>query len=165
MQEKPHSPPPIICVNDRILIEYAILDEKVGFKAGHHLMFVNDKEIGRVPCLAICQDKDSPRFFLYFCDNYWAMIGMTSSDSINAAKRTAELIYPGSSASWRGAEFTEEDRERFLERTNAWTRCSFCGKRDDERLLSSTFQGKNNACICSNCVREFYSDLRQSSPG
>ena len=163
MEQSPSTPPPIICVNDRILLEYVILDESVGFKSGHGLMFVGDEEIGRVPCLAICRDKDSPQFFLYFCERDWSMVGMTSYDTVAAAKRRAEIIYPGSSKCWVESGFTEESRERFLEEKNSWTRCSFCGKRDDERLFSETFEGKGTARICGNCVRELYEDLQKPS--
>jgi len=162
-KQRSSAPRPIICVNDDVLVEYAILNEDVGFNAGHRLMFVGDKEIGRVPCLAICRDKDSTQFFLYFCNSDWNMIGVTSYDTIAAAKRRAELIYPGSSACWAVSGFTEEDRERFIEDRNAWTRCSFCGKRDDERLFSETFEGTGTVRICGNCVREFYSDLQKPS--
>ena len=163
-KKQPQPPPPIICVNDRILVQYAVLNEAVGFNSGHHLMFVGDKEIGRVPCLAICRDRDSARFFLYFCGKDWSMVGVASYDTVAAAKQRAERIYPGSSGCWAEAHFTEEDRERFLEEKNSWTRCSFCGKRDDGRLFSETFEGNGTARICGNCVREFYNDLQKPSP-
>jgi len=91
------------------------------------------------------------------------MVGMTSYDTVAAAKRRAEIIYPGSSKCWVESGFTEESRERFLEEKNSWTRCSFCGKRDDERLFSETFEGKGTARICGNCVRELYEDLQKPS--
>ncbi|MGC1107764.1 MAG: hypothetical protein WA876_14635 [Candidatus Acidiferrales bacterium] len=160
-KEQPSTPPPIICVNDRVLLHYAVLNEAVGFNSGHRLMFVGDKEMGRVPCLAICADKGSAQFFLYFCDKDWSMVGVASYETVAAAKQRAERIYPGSSGRWMETHFTEEDGERFLEETNSFTRCSFCGKRDDERLFSGTFEGKRTARICGNCVREFYKDLQK----
>lgn len=57
-------PPPVISFQDRVLLEYALLDS-VGFNRGHTLFFVDGKEIGHVPCLAICKDKDSEGFHLY----------------------------------------------------------------------------------------------------
>ena len=42
------TPPPIICVNDRVLLHYAVLNDTVGYNAGHGLMFVGEKEIGKV---------------------------------------------------------------------------------------------------------------------
>jgi hypothetical protein len=116
MEDSSNIPPPIICVNDRVFLHYAVLDESVGFKAGHGLFFVGGKEIGPVPCLAICQDKDSPRFTLYYCDSDWGLVGVAADyESVDAAKRRAERIYPGSSARWVEAHFTEQDVTRYLD--------------------------------------------------
>lgn len=161
--EQPSSkPPPIITVNDRVLLHYAVLNDSVGYNSGHRLMFVDQKEIGKVPCLAICQDKDSTQFVLYFCGSDWSLIGIASYDTIAAAKQSAERIYPGSSACWVEAQFTEEDANRFLEEQFSDMRCSFCGKRPDE-TLSVTFAGKGTARICGDCIHEFHNDLAKRS--
>ncbi len=160
MEQPSFTPPPIICVNDRVLLHYAILNDTVGYNRGHGLMFVGDKEIGKVPCLAICQDKKSPQFTLYYCDSDWGYIGSGSYDTVPAAKRRAEIIYPGSSVCWIEAQFTEEDANRYLEARFSDSRCSFCGRRSDE-TLSATFEGDGKARICGDCVREFYSDLKE----
>ena len=149
-------------VNDRLLLHYAILDESVGFNSGHRLMFRDRVEIGRVPCLAICQDKDSPQFMLYYCDSDWSPVGIASYDTVDAAKRRAERIYPGSASCWVEAQFTEEDANRYLNERLADSRCSFCGKHPGE-TLAAIFEGEGNARICSNCVREFQSDLEKGS--
>lgn len=63
--------------------------------------FVDGEEIGRVPCLAICQDKDSRLFTLYYYDRDWNLLGVaTDYQSVHAAKHRAERIYPGSSERW-----------------------------------------------------------------
>lgn len=162
-KEPPSAPPPIICVNDRIVLEYAILDDSVGYNPDHRRLFIGDKPMWRLPCLAISQDKNSPQVMLYCCESDWSPIGIAGCNSIANAKRLAEKMYPGVSACWVAAAFTEEDRERFLEETNSDLRCSFCGKRDDERLFSETFVGKGEARICGNCVQEFYDDLQKRS--
>jgi len=78
-----------------------MLDETVGYTVGHGLFFVDGKEIGRVPCLVICQDKDSRLFTLYYCDSDWNLLGVaTNYQSVDAAKHRAERIYPGSSERW-----------------------------------------------------------------
>jgi hypothetical protein len=61
-------PPRTITLNDAVLLCYAVLDERVGYTVGHGLFFVVGKEIGRVPRLAICKDRDSAFFTLYYCD-------------------------------------------------------------------------------------------------
>lgn len=95
MDQRVSPPPPVIMVNDRVLLHYAILNDSVGFNSGHRLTFVDGKEIGRVPCLAICRDRNSPQFMLYYCDSNWGAIGLASYDSVDAAKRIAERMYPG----------------------------------------------------------------------
>jgi hypothetical protein len=119
MANSSNIPPPIICVNDRVLLHYAVLDESVGYTVGHRLFFVDGKEIGRVPCLAICQDKESPGFTLYYCDSDWSLLGVAPGyESVDAAKRRAECIYPRSLARWAEANFTEQDATRYL--TESW---------------------------------------------
>ena len=163
MEQVPFTPPPMICVNDRVLLHYAVLNESVGYNSGHGLMFVGAKEIGKVPCLAICQDKDTPEFTLYYCDSDWSPIGIASYDTVAAAKRRAERIYPGSSACWVEANFTEEDAARYVGEKWAEQRCSFCGKGPDE-TLAATFEGNENARICGKCIEEFYAELKRSDP-
>jgi len=114
---KKHSdpPPPFICMNDRVLLYYAVLDESVGYRAGHRLFFVDGKEIGRVPCLAICQERESNKFTLYYCGGDWGLVGVAAGyESVEAAKARAECIYPGSSTRWIEAQFTDEDVSRHL---------------------------------------------------
>ncbi len=160
MKRPTSTPPPIIMVNDRLLLHYAVLNDSVGFNSGHRLMFVDGKEIGPVPCLAICQDKDSPQFMLYYCNCDWKPNGIASYDSVDAAKRRAERIYPGSIACWTQAQFTEADAERFLGEQFSDMPCSFCGKRPDQ-TMGATFEGEGNARICGDCIREFAKDLAE----
>jgi hypothetical protein len=161
-EKPPSTPPPIICVNDRVLLHYAVLNDSVGYNFGHGLMFVGEEEIGKVPCLAICQDRNTPQFTLYYCDSDWSPIGMASYDTVAAAKRRAELIYPGSTACWVEGQFTEEDASRYLDERFASSRCSFCGRMPYE-TLSETFEGDGDARICGDCVREFHDDLKERS--
>jgi len=74
----------VICVNDRVLVHYAVLTDDVGFHEGHGLFFVGGKAIGPVPCLAICQDRESSAFTLYYCDSGWSPIGIAAYESVEA---------------------------------------------------------------------------------
>lgn len=94
-------PPQKITLNDAALLYYVELDESVGYTEGHGLFFVDGKEIGKVPRLAICKDKESGLFTLYYCDENWILLGVAANyQSVDAAKHRAERIYPGSSARW-----------------------------------------------------------------
>ena len=52
------APPPALC-SARVL-HYAVLGQEfsVGFNSGHRLVFIDGKELGKVPCLAICHEKE-----------------------------------------------------------------------------------------------------------
>jgi hypothetical protein len=94
--------PPRITLNDRKLLFHAELDESVGFREGHRLVFIDDKELWKVPCLAICSQRDSPQHALYFCDEEWHVIGVAMTDTVDDAKKRAEYIFPGSAQRWIG---------------------------------------------------------------
>jgi len=96
-------PPRTIMLDHAILLCYALLNERVGYTVGHGLFFVDGKEIGRVPCLAICKEKDSGLFTLYYCDEGWNPLGVATYETVDAAKRRAERIYTGSSTRWMDA--------------------------------------------------------------
>jgi hypothetical protein len=146
-------PPPALC-SERVLF-YAVLDESVGYNAGHRLIFVNGKELGKVPYLAICQGKETSKFIAYYCDGDWQPIAISAFDTVETAKRRAEHIYPGSSAKWVEAHFTEEDVTRYLDEIWADLRCSFCGKRPDQNVESIIEAKDGSARICEKCVAEF----------
>jgi hypothetical protein len=101
MENPSATPPQTIMLNDSALLCHAVLDESVGYTVGHGLFFVDGKEIGKVPRLAICKDKASGLFTLYYCDKDWNPLGVaTNYQSVDAAKHRAERIYPGSSTRW-----------------------------------------------------------------
>lgn len=148
-------PPPAIC-SERVL-HYAMLDETVSFNSAHRsaVKIFGDKELGKAPCLAICERKDDSGVVTYYCDGDWQFIGVSAHDSVDAAKRRAEYIYPGSAAKWIEAHFTEEDVSRHLEEIWGDHRCSFCGKRPDQDIESIIETQDGKARICDKCIAEF----------
>jgi hypothetical protein len=154
------SPPPVIA-SDRLL-HYAILDNSVGYTAGHGLLFVDGEEIGKVPCLAICQSRNKSEVVLYFCEKDWNSIAVSVHDSVANAKRRAERIYPRSSALWKEAHISEQEVARHLDNLYKDFRCSFCGKRGD--LVGQMFAGNGTAQICDECVAEFHAGLGNLPP-
>jgi hypothetical protein len=68
--------------------------------------------------MAICQDKDSALYTLYYCDADWSLLGVaTNYESVDAAKRQAERIFPRLSARWVKSNFTEQDASRYLDQS------------------------------------------------
>jgi len=159
-EQPPAGPPPVIG-SDRIL-HYALLNEAVGYRVGHGLFSDDQNELGKVPCLAICRAKGSSESLLYHCGLDWSTLGVATYDSIAAAKKSAERIYPGSTACWIEANFTDDDATRYLDQMWAHLRCSFCGKRPDE-THAEIFEGDANARICAQCIAALSAELRDAS--
>jgi hypothetical protein len=142
-------PPPVLdCAR---VIEFAVLDESVGY-SGRSLLFVDGKELGPVPCLAICKFKAEEEFLLFHCDRDWTVLGFSVHNSLAEAKRRADGVYPGISSVWVDAHVSEDEAERHLDKLFGGNRCSFCGKRADQvdRLIQN-----GEAKICNHCVEEF----------
>src|SRR5258708_11927337 len=131
----PLTPPPPALGCARV-IEYAVLDESVGY-TGRPTIFVGDEELGRVQRLAICDDKKSSRVLLLHCDEDWDARAISGFETVSEAKNHAERRYPGVSAQWIDAHVSEEEAERHLDEMFGDNRCSFCGKRADQ-IHSST---------------------------
>jgi hypothetical protein len=153
------SPPPPVLDCARV-IEYAVLNESVGY-SGHTLLFVGGKELGQVPYLAICEDKKPSRFLLFHCDREWTVLGCSAHGSVGEARDRAERIYPGLSTYWVDAHVTEEQAEQYLTEWFGDERCTFCGKRPDqvEQLIQ-----RNETRICDRCIDEFHDTLHKPSP-
>jgi hypothetical protein len=157
-------PPPPAIGSDRLL-HYASLDDSVSVMPNHGLLFVDGQEIGKVPCLAICQSKHSSDVVLYYCERDWNSLAVSVHDSVANAKRRAERIYPRSFQRWVEANISEEDAANYLDELYKDFRCSFCGKRGD--LANQMFGGDNNSSvqICDECVAEFHTALSNNPSG
>jgi hypothetical protein len=151
MEQSPSAPPPFICVNDRFLLQYAILNDSMSY-SGKSLVSVGRKEVGWVPCLAICQDKDSPSVTLYFCDSDWNLIAVVGCGTVERGKNITERMYPGVLALWIEAHFTDEDANRYFDELFSDIRCSFCQKTPGE-ALTATFTSDGENRICADCAR------------
>lgn len=74
-------PPPVLsCAR---LLEYAVLDDSVGY-AGRTFLFVGGKEVGGVPCLALCEDKSvsAVAVLLFLCDEESSDLGCSGFGSV-----------------------------------------------------------------------------------
>jgi hypothetical protein len=141
-------------------LEYAVLDDSVGF-SGRTLLFVDGKELGPAPCLAICQKLKATEVLLFHCDSDWTVLGAGFYAAVSEAKKRAERIYPGISPCWIDAQVTEDAAVRWLDEMWGDRRCGFCGRRPDE--VAQIF-GRGAVHICDTCVTEFHKAL-QESPG
>lgn len=158
MNDHPLEPPPVVA-SSRVL-EYAVLDDSVRY-SGSSSLFVDGKELGPVPRLAICQDEPGAGVLLMHCDDEWEMLGVAAYASVADAKKKAERIYPGVSKLWIDRKVTEEEAAIYLQREFEdeleIAKCSFCGRTafDVERLV-----GQGDARICNICIKEFHGRLK-----
>jgi hypothetical protein len=150
-------PPPVL--DSARVLGYAVLDESVIY-SGHSSLFVNGKELGPVPCLAICQGSNGDGILLLHCSRDWTVLGVAEYPSVDEAKNRAERIYPGLSTHWIGLHVTKEEAAHYLDKAFGDQRCSFCGKKPEqiERLIA-----KNDARICDSCITEFHQMLHENS--
>jgi hypothetical protein len=154
-------PPPVLdCAR---VLYYALVDNSVGY-AGRTLLFVGTKELkelGPVPCLAICESRKIG-ILLFHCNRNWKVLGCSGADSVTAAKKKAEQIYPGLSKHWTAMHVTKKQARRFLDGLWGNLRCTLCGKRPDE--VEQLF-GKRNAHICVDCLTRFCGMLNDFRSG
>ena len=141
------------------LLHYAFVEKSIVY-SGRTLLFVDGKEVGRVPCLAICEYEGSKEVLLFHCKRDWRVIGCSAHESVFAAKQRAEGVYPGLSSHWREAHVTKQRAERFLNEHFGNVRCIGCEKRPDqvEQLFT-----KGRALVCDSCVQELHKMMQDKA--
>ena len=149
------APPPALCFA-RVLA-YAVVDSSVEF-TGRTTMYVDGKELGAVPRLALCQNIDAEdEIVLFHCDESWNVLAAGgTATTLQDAKADAAISYRGIDRKWIDTGLSEQDARRWLERTFPDSMCSFCGKLPIE--FSSLVRG-HRAGICDHCVRKFFATL------
>ena len=159
----PETPPSTPVIDCSRLLGYAIVDNTVQF-SGRTLLFVDGKELGRVPCLAICENKKLSEVLLFHCDSEWNTLACSAHPSVAEAKAIAERIYAGISARWVEAGVSEQTAEAYMNKKFGNERCSFGGKRPDEvdPMILKEDQQKQEVRICDRCINEFYRELPRS---
>ena len=96
-KKKPSSPPPVL--DSARVLNYVIIGEEIKF-SGRSLLFVDGKELGPVPCLAICEERETGGVLLFHCKSDWTVLGCSAHASISEAQKRAEHVYRGSSTRW-----------------------------------------------------------------
>lgn len=159
MTEPSNAPPPVLAFAR--VVEYAVLTSAVRY-SGHSSLFVDGKELGPVPRLAICQARGETTFTLFHCDDEWEILGVGGSyASVEEAKARAERIYAGVAGCWIDPQVSEADVADYLEQEWGDDRCRFCGKLpvDFERLVVHERGGP----ICNVCIDELHALIHEGS--
>ena len=149
-------PPPVLdCAR---VIEYAEVDASVRY-TGRITVYVDGKELGPVPRLAICENMDDASdLLLFYCDREWNVLGAGGGPSLEAVRETAERAYSGISAKWLKSNFSREEAKRHLDEHWGDQRCAFCGRTPNQ--VHFLVQGKTGARICDICVSELKEELK-----
>ena len=142
-------PPPVLA-SARVL-QYAILDGSVGF-SGKSRVFIESRELGRVPRLVIAEGLETGDVVLLYCDDDWSVLAAAGMRSPAHARGRAERTYPGVSRLWVDAGVSKAQALAYAEEESRDFKCSFCGRRPDQ-VRNLLAQGE--ARICNLCVAEF----------
>jgi hypothetical protein len=148
------TPPPVL---DRArVIAYAIVDESVKW-TGRQLIFVDGKELGPVPRLALCRcDRGEIEDILVFhCTDEWEVLGCSGHDTLEKAKAKVEIAYSGVSEKWIDTNISEEAAKQWIKENCTDLSCSFCGREPPEaREIIESKSGEVR--VCNFCIDEHY---------
>lgn len=144
--------PPITLCGCRVE-QSAVCDRSFSF-SGHGLLFVNGRDLGPVPRLALARER-SGEVQLLHCDTKWNVLGVSVHPDIRTAKKRAERFYPGISRAWRRTGYSQVQANRQLERIGANRTCAICRKPwwDVEGTIEVP---KAGLTLCVGCVRGLY---------
>jgi hypothetical protein len=141
-------PPPLL-MGCRIT-HYVVRDRSTTF-TGRTNLFVNGRELGSVPCLAIGESKNGESLLLH-CDRAWNVRGTEVHEHVSAVQQSAERIYPGISRRWLRTRVSRRQAEAYRRRVWKGMECSFCRRLPDE---FESMVEKRRLRVCNICVREF----------
>ena len=137
-------PPAIDCAR---VLSYAAVDVGVQF-AGRTLLFVDGKELGPPPRLAICEDVKTGRILLFHCTRRWRVLGCSGYATPEEAKLRAAGIFHGVSSQWKNADVSPQAARAYLDELFEGEKCDRCGKGPYE-VNSLTRKGSES--ICDGC--------------
>ena len=146
----PQPPPPVMF--DTWVSHWARLGRGVHF-SGRSRAYMDSREIGRAPCLAIGRSFADSSVLLLQCGPSWHVRGYLSYSSIREAKAGAERSYPGVGTYWVATGLTPSRARRHRRELWAGQTCGFCGAIPPE---VATIIQKGPVAICDACIRECF---------
>jgi len=151
----PLLPPPSVLAGAYV-VAYARIDDSVHF-VQRQTLSVDGQWLGRVPCLAICEDFESVEILVQHCDESWEPQGVSAGyRSVTEAQQRTELSYHGISSKWVLASISKVDAHAHYLAQLQNDSCSFCGRTPPQ--VTTLFGAE--ARICNHCVESFYIGLR-----
>jgi hypothetical protein len=146
-----------VCLHCCRIEQFAVTEGSMRFR-GHGLMFSGDREVGRVPRLALGRDRQLG-VMLFHCDARWNVVGAEGGyPDLRSAKARAEHFYQGIAKAWIRTGYTKAQADRYLRRIGNNQKCSICSKPwfEVEALVEVP---KRKLTFCEACIRELYARL------
>lgn len=157
------APPPVLDMAR--VIAYAIVDDSVQW-TGRQTLFVNGKELGTVPRLALCQNVSGELrdILVFHCNDEWDVLGVSGGKTIEEAKASAERAYRGITAKWIPTHVTEQEAISWMKENCKDMSCSFCDRApgDYEELVESK---GGTVRVCNYCIDEHYKWIHDNTHG
>lgn len=153
-----HAPPPVL--DFARVLAFAILDESVQW-TGRQTLFHGGKEVGPVPCLALCKNTwgNHTDILLFHCNAEWEVLGASGAPSLEKAQASAENAYRGISAKWVMLNTSEEDAREWIRHNCADMLCSFCDRIPPE--IKQLVHGES-AAICNYCLSQLHNQMEDN---
>jgi ClpX C4-type zinc finger len=146
----PHTSPAAVLIGAYVAA-YARPDDAVRF-VQRNTLSVNGEWLGRVPCLAVCQDFETSEFMILHCDESWEPLGIAAGiASLEDAKKRIEKSYVGIGEHWKTVPESRAEAFALHQAELAAASCSFCGRTPSEIDLMFGSEAK----ICNLCVESF----------
>jgi hypothetical protein len=155
------APPPVLDMAR--VIAYAFVDDSVQW-TGRQTLFVDGKELGPVPRLALCQNVGGNLrdIFVFHCNEEWDVVGVSGGETMEEAKTSAERAYRGITQKWIQTGVTVEEAIAWIKENVKDMSCSFCERAPgDFRQLIENKSG--TVRVCNYCVEEHYKWLHDAS--
>jgi hypothetical protein len=150
----PEVPPPVL--DYARVLAYAMVPPDALY-VERRTLYRGSELIGRVPCLAICQNFGEDEVLMFHCDSDWKVLGVVgAARSVDEAKATIQMSYPNLAGKWLDLNVSEAQARAYLRTTFPDDECSFCERQLHE--VKQLFVGENGR-ICDLCVREYASNL------
>jgi len=150
LKEPVTGPPPPALASAPVL-EYAVLDESVGY-SGQSRAFVDGRDTERVSRLAVGAAPEKGEALLFHCTEDWRILATGRYASPALAKARAEQTYPGVSRCWVSRAGSREEWAAPPGAGPSEFNCSFCGRGPDQ-VRNLIAHGDSR--ICNLCVAEF----------
>ena len=155
------APPPAL--DSARVIAYALVGDSVQWTGRQKLLY-GGKEVGPVPCLALCQNAfgDWKDIHIFHCTADWEVIAAGGASTVEEAQAIAEHAYRGISAKWVFLNTTEQEAREWIRNESADMLCSFCERIPAE--MKKVITGKSGS-ICNYCAAELHALMEREARG